>query len=99
MRRSSRRFPTTGPAQNDLAFLLCEQGKSGKDLDRALTLAQKALAAHPDEASTQDTLGWIYYKRGDLNHASDLIEKAYARMANNPVVTYHMGMVSIRPES
>jgi Flp pilus assembly protein TadD len=91
-----QKFPDNWAAQNDLAFLLCEQGKSGKDLDRAFTLAQKALTAHPDEASTQDTLGWIYYKRGDLNHAEDLIGKAYARMANNPVVTYHMGMVSFK---
>ncbi len=91
-----QKVPDNWAAENDLAFLLCEQGKSGKDLERAFTLAQKALTAHPDEASIQDTMGWVYYKRGDLNHASDLIGKAYARMANNPVVTYHMGMVSFK---
>jgi Tfp pilus assembly protein PilF len=81
---------------NDLAFLLAEQGKSGKQLDRARDLAQKALNAHPNETSIQDTLGWVYYKQGDMKHASDLIEKAYAKSANSPAINYHMGMVSYK---
>lgn len=81
---------------NDLAFLLAEQGKTGKQLDRARDLAQKALAAHPNEPSIQDTLGWVYYKQGDMNHASDLVEKAYAKMGNSPAINYHMGMISYK---
>ncbi len=91
-----QKLPDNWAAENDLAFLLCEQGKSGKDLERALTLAQKAVNARPDEPSTEDTLGWVYYKRGDLNHASDLIGKAYLKAGDNPVIAYHMGMVSYK---
>ena len=91
-----QKLPDNWAAENDLAFLLCEQGKSGKDLTRALTLAQKAIGVRPDEPSLQDTLGWVYYKQGDLNHASDLIGKAYLKMADNPVIAYHMGMVSYK---
>ena len=88
--------PGNWAVANDLAFLLAEQGKSGKQLDRARDLAQKALAARPNEPSIQDTLGWVYYKQGDMNHASDLVEKAYAKMANSPAINYHMGMISYK---
>ena len=75
----------------------CRAGQiSGRQLDRARDLAQKALNARPNEPSIQDTLGWVYYKQGDMNRASDFIEKAYAKMANSPAVNYHMGMVSYK---
>lgn len=88
--------PANWAVANDLAFLLAEQGKSGKQLDRARDLAQKALTARPNEPSIQDTLGWVYFKQGDMNRASDLIAKAYAKMTNSPAVNYHMGMVSYK---
>jgi len=91
-----QKLPDNWAAENDLAFLLCEQGKSGKDLTRAMSLAQKAVNARPEEPSAQDTLGWVYFKQGDLNHASDLIGKAYLKLADNPVIAYHMGMVSYK---
>jgi Flp pilus assembly protein TadD len=85
--------PANWAVANDLAFLLAEQGNSGKQLDRARDLAQKALAARPNEPSIEDTLGWVYYKQGDTNRALELIEKAYAQMASSPTINYHMGMV------
>jgi Flp pilus assembly protein TadD len=88
--------PGNWGAANDLAFLLAGQGSSGKQLNRARDLAQKALTARPNEPSIQDTLGWVYYKQGDMDHASEFIEKAYAKMANSPAVNYHMGMVSYK---
>jgi len=79
-------------AANDLAFLLSEYGRKTGDIDRALSLAQRAATQNPDEASVQDTLGWVYFKRGDNSRAIDLIGKAYSKSPDNAVVNYHMGM-------
>lgn len=48
-------------AKNNLAYLLAD---TGKDLDRALDLAQDAKALLPDDANAADTLGWVLFKRG-----------------------------------
>ncbi|MFT5441086.1 MAG: tetratricopeptide (TPR) repeat protein [Myxococcota bacterium] len=48
-------------AKNNLAYLLAD---SGRDLDRALDLAQDAKALLPNDANAADTLGWVLFKRG-----------------------------------
>jgi tetratricopeptide (TPR) repeat protein len=48
-------------AKNNLAYLLAD---TGKDLDRALDLAQDAKALLPNDANAADTLGWVLFKRG-----------------------------------
>jgi len=48
-------------AKNNLAYLLAD---NGKDLDRALDLAQDAKELLPNDANAADTLGWVLYKRG-----------------------------------
>ena len=53
--------PNLGDAKNNIAYLLAEEGK---DLDRALALAQEAKSLMPESANAADTLGWVLYKRG-----------------------------------
>jgi Tfp pilus assembly protein PilF len=46
-------------ANNNLAWLLCEDGS---DLEEALSLAKAARKKIPDDPEIADTLGWVYYK-------------------------------------
>ena len=80
-------------AANDLAFLLGETATSGKELDTALDWARKAQAEAPQEPSIQDTLGWIYYKKGDLKKAEELIGPLQEKAKDNPSIAYHLGMI------
>ena len=41
----------------------------------------------------QDTLGWIYYKRGQYPQALDYILKARAVMENDATINEHLGDV------
>ncbi|PQP32769.1 hypothetical protein C6A36_02725, partial [Desulfobacteraceae bacterium SEEP-SAG10] len=72
---------------------LSEKPDSDKDLERALTLANRAQELRPGEPAVLDTLGWIYYHLGDLNQAMDFIEKALAGQPESPIFNYHMGVV------
>ena len=51
---------------NSLAWILAQQGN---DLDLAAKLAKRAARRLPGRAAAQDTLGWVYYLRGDSRMA------------------------------
>jgi tetratricopeptide (TPR) repeat protein len=67
--------PDLAYPKNDLAYIYAE---SGKNLDRALDLAQDAKAALPDTATVADTLGWVLYKRGVPSAAISYLKEAVA---------------------
>jgi tetratricopeptide (TPR) repeat protein len=83
------RKPDLWVAENDLAFIMAE---SGGNLEKALTMAQKALTQRPEEPSVLDTVGWIYFKKGDTVKAIEYLELARAKTADSPVINYHLGM-------
>ncbi len=74
---------------NNLAYLYAENGIK---LEEALVLVRKATELNPDDLSIQDTLGWVYYMRGDYNSAIDCLEKVKNKEIDNPWINYHLGM-------
>jgi tetratricopeptide (TPR) repeat protein len=62
-------------AKNNLAYLYAN---SGRNVDRALDLAQDAKAMLPDNPSVADTLGWVLYKRGVPSAAIGYLKEAEA---------------------
>jgi tetratricopeptide (TPR) repeat protein len=82
--------PNYVPALNDLAWLDCEHGGS---LNEALEMAQQAKKQEPDNAHVNDTLAWIYYKKGFSPSAVGLLESAVAKNPKEPGYQYHLGMV------
>jgi tetratricopeptide (TPR) repeat protein len=81
--------PNFAPAANNLAYLLAE---SGRDLNEALTYAQRAKKLMPEEPSVMDTLGWVYYKKGLYDSAVGEFKSSLAKAAENPTVIYHLGL-------
>jgi tetratricopeptide (TPR) repeat protein len=81
--------PRFGPAANNLAWLLNEQGGN---LDLALSYAQTAREQQPNDPNVADTLGWIYYKKNAYLKASSLLKEAAEKLPNNPVILYHYGL-------
>jgi tetratricopeptide (TPR) repeat protein len=84
-----------GVASNDLANVMLHTGGS---LDVALSLAQTARREMPASPAAADTMGWIYYQKGDyqmalnsLQQALNLVQKS--QMMDNPDIHYHLGMV------
>jgi tetratricopeptide (TPR) repeat protein len=82
--------PNYGPAANNLAYLMLENGES---TDQALSLARMARQKMPDSASAADTLAWVYYRKGFYGVAADLLQEAVQKAPDNATYHYHIGMV------
>ena len=65
---------SNGYALNNLAFILAMD-----DPDEALRLAGRAVGIAPDNAAFQDTLGWIYYRKGMYDSAVAHLKAAVDR--------------------
>ena len=81
--------PRAAVASNNLAYMDAE---AGTNLDVALNRAQTAKAALPDDADVNDTLGWVYVKRGLPALAVNPLEQAIAKSPSNPLYHYHLGV-------
>jgi tetratricopeptide (TPR) repeat protein len=75
---------------NNFAYSLADRGLQ---LNRALEMSKRAVAAKPDNTSYLDTIGWIYFRLGDYREAEKHIKKAAAKEDTNAVVYEHLGDV------
>ena len=80
--------PRAPVASNNLAYLDAE---AGTNLDVALNRAQVAKAALPDDPEIDDTLGWIYVKKGLPALAQNPLNEAVKKDGKNSLYLYHLG--------
>ncbi len=83
--------PRAGVAANNLAWMYAEADR----LDEALTLATVAVD-QLKRPEAEDTLGWIYYRKGLTQHAITAFERAVAKSPKNPVYQYHLGLAQLK---
>jgi tetratricopeptide (TPR) repeat protein len=82
--------PKNVTALNNLAYLM-----ANTDPDGALPYAQQAIEIAPDSAMIQDTIGWIYYRKGAYATAVPYLEKAVAKEPN-PRRQFHLAVTYIK---
>ena len=63
----------------------------GEELDKALTLAQRAVRIQRT-AQTLDTLGYVHLKKGDNDQALVVLEKALEISPDSPSIEYRLGV-------
>lgn len=88
--RALRLDPANHNAMNNYAYNLSLQDE---DLDRALELAEEAISYQPENAAYLDTIGWIYYKRGEYEQAREFIQRSVDTGDSGPEVYEHLGDV------
>ena len=88
MQKSIELYPEADEPYNYLAYMWAEQGTN---LDKATTLINQALKLKPEEPAYQDTLGWIYFKKGEYAKALVEVRKAVTAMPDDSTITEHMG--------
>ena len=82
--------PDNSLMMNNIAFMLAGEGKN---LERARSLAMKAVAADPANASYIDTLGWVLFTMGEYEKARETLEKAAALDPREAEILDHLSAV------
>ncbi len=79
------------PILNCLGYTYAEEGIK---LDLAEEMVGKALKEEPENGAYLDSLGWVYYKKGDLEKAKEYTLKAIG-LIKDPNVYEHLGDIYI----
>ncbi|HEU5482574.1 MAG TPA: tetratricopeptide repeat protein [Sphingomicrobium sp.] len=74
-----------------LNFLGYAKLEHGEDLDAAEALIRKASDLAPDNASITDSLGWALYKRGRIDEAIDILQRAAVGDPTQAEIQEHLG--------
>mgnify|MGYP002700214379 CR=1 FL=1 len=81
--------PRDAEAINALGYTLAN--KTAR-IDEALELIQQALALSPENPAIIDSLGWAYYRLGDLPQALNFLQRAFNSFPDHEVAA-HLGEV------
>ncbi|MBI4892639.1 MAG: tetratricopeptide repeat protein [Acidobacteria bacterium] len=76
-------------ALNNLAFMYAD---ANKDLEQALTYAQRARKNAPTNEDIADTLAWIYIKKNMNDNALPILNEITGKQPRNPTYHYHLGV-------
>ena len=83
--------PTSAPLLNCLGYTYAQEGVK---LNLAEEMVRKALEEDPENGAYLDSLGWVYYKKGDLEKAKEYVLKAID-LIKDPDVYEHLGDIYI----
>lgn len=76
---------------NALNYLGYTYADLGRNLDEAERLIKEALKHKPDDGYITDSLGWVYYKRGQYDIALTYLKKAVSIVPDDPIMLEHLG--------
>lgn len=80
--------PDNAAALNFLGYTLADRNR---DIDEAERLVTRALELRPDEGAFVDSLGWVYFRRGDYGRAVSTLERAVELLPDEPLIIEHLG--------
>ncbi len=81
--------PDYSHAYNALGYALVDRGER---LPEAQALIEEALRLSPNDPLITDSLGWAYFRQGNLADAARTLQKAYG-MKQDPEIAAHLGEV------
>lgn len=85
--------PDNPVALNNLAYIMAEEGR---DLDQALTYAQRAKQKLPTNVDIADTLGWVYIKKNLSDNAIEIFRDLTAKNPQNATFRYHLALALVQ---
>jgi tetratricopeptide (TPR) repeat protein len=88
MRRVIALDPKNASALNYLGYTYADLGQN---LDEAEQLILEALKYKPNDGFITDSLGWVYFKKGDYPKALHYLKKASEMVPEDPVILEHVG--------
>jgi tetratricopeptide (TPR) repeat protein len=82
--------PKNAHAWNFLGYSLLVRGE---EMDKAFEYINKAMAISPDDGYIRDSLGWYYYKRGEVKKALNELQLAQKKVPNDIEILKHLATV------
>jgi len=89
LRRAITFKPDFAAAYNALGYSFADRNIR---IDEAIRLIQKGLELSPNDHYMLDSLGWAYYRKGDLEQAVHYLQLAY-NINPDPEIAAHLGEV------
>lgn len=89
-----QRDPQSRLAANNLAMLLATYKRDRASLDRARDLS--AAFASSDDGALLDTYGWVHFRRGEIQDAIPVLQRALTRAPDSKIIHYHLGMAELQ---
>jgi len=80
-------MPDDPVVQNALGYSLAD---FGIQLDRAEALIRRALTVEPDNPAFLDSLGWLFFRRGQPVESFDYLVRAANALPDDPVILEHL---------
>jgi tetratricopeptide (TPR) repeat protein len=80
--------PKNAAALNYLGYTYADMGVK---LDEAEQLIRRAIQLEPNDGFYIDSLGWVYFKRGDYPRAIEYLERASELAGEDPTIVEHLG--------
>ncbi len=88
MRKVIELDPKHANAMNYLGYTYADLGTN---LDEAEQLIKEALKYKPNDGYITDSLGWVYYKKGEFKKALLYLQKAVEMVPDDPIMLEHLG--------
>lgn len=85
--------PENAAALNFIGFTWADEGRN---LDQALAYIRKAVQLKPDNGYIRDSLGWVYFRMGNLVLSIEALQKAIELAPDDPAIFDHLGDVYAR---
>ena len=77
---------------NNYVSLVTDYSNSRANLEALKPLVESLKTI--DQTVLNDTIGWFYYRLGNYDEASRLINKAISTSPDEPIYWYHLGMIN-----
>lgn len=85
--------PNSASALNYLGYMLADRNVR---VNEAVEMIRKALEQEPNNGAYLDSLGWAYFRLGQLDEAEKYLKMALERTGKDPTIHDHLGDVYAR---
>lgn len=85
-----KKNPENAHSWNFLGYSLLERNIS---LDKAFKYISKAIELSPNDGFIRDSLGWYYFKQGNVTKALEELKKARSQVDDDPVISRHLAEI------
>ncbi len=93
MQQALQLEPKNAAALNYVGYTWAD---NGENLEQALNYIEQAIALKPEDGFIRDSLGWVYFRLGEIDRAIKELERALELVDDDPVIYEHLGDVYLQ---